>query len=235
VVRPAGWWTPAVHALLAYLESVGFAAAPRVRGTDGLPTEILTYIEGRSGKDAWAEVADDAGLARFARLLRAYHDAVAGFRPPAGAVWMTSREELQPGQVVCHGDFGPWNVVWRDGRPVGILDWDCAGPGLAIDDVAYAIEYTAPFRDDDTCVRWLAYEQPPDRRRRIATFAEAYGLETTEGLVDHVIRVQRAGIDRVRMVAARSLEPQSGWVAEGHLDELAARAAWSERNRALFE
>ncbi|WP_033432008.1 phosphotransferase [Saccharothrix syringae] len=30
------------------------------------------------------------------------------------------------GEVACHGDFGPWNVVWRDGRPVGVLGWDYA-------------------------------------------------------------------------------------------------------------
>lgn len=25
--------------------------------------------------------------------------------------------------LVCHGDYGPWNLVWQGIKPVGILDW----------------------------------------------------------------------------------------------------------------
>jgi hypothetical protein len=43
-VRP---WTPAVHALLRHLESVGFPGAPRVLGIDAVAGhEVLTYVEG---------------------------------------------------------------------------------------------------------------------------------------------------------------------------------------------
>jgi hypothetical protein len=48
VIRDAGPWTPAVHALLRHLEDTGFAAAPRLVGS-GLDTdgrEMLTFIEG---------------------------------------------------------------------------------------------------------------------------------------------------------------------------------------------
>ncbi|MGV9364612.1 phosphotransferase [Amycolatopsis sp. NPDC003731] len=63
--------------------------------------------------------------------------------PASGLTWFTGT-----GEVVCHGDFGPWNVVWRGGQPVGILDWDYARPAPRLHDVAYALEYVAPFRDD---------------------------------------------------------------------------------------
>src|SRR5438067_13757944 len=49
VIRDAGPWTPAVHALLRHLEDAGFAAAPRLVGS-GLATdgrEALTFIDGR--------------------------------------------------------------------------------------------------------------------------------------------------------------------------------------------
>jgi hypothetical protein len=42
VRRTAGAWTPAVHALLAHLESKGFPGAPRPRGLDESGREILT-------------------------------------------------------------------------------------------------------------------------------------------------------------------------------------------------
>ncbi len=234
VHRPTGWWTPSVHALLSHLESAGFTYSPRVLGTDEHGREILTHIEGDAGKDAWAHVVPEAGLRRFAQLLRAYHDAVEGFRPAPDAVWLCTERSLRAGELVCHGDFGPWNVVWRDGKPVGLLDWDCAGPGRRVDDIAYALEYAAPFRDDETCVQWLRYPSPPDRKRRMAVFADAYGWPSTDGLVDEVLRVQRAGVEAVRLLAARGLQPQADWVAAGHLDELAARVAWTEANRGLW-
>ena len=46
VLRPAGPWTPAVHALLRHLERAGFAGSPRVVGDgyDGQGREVLTFI-----------------------------------------------------------------------------------------------------------------------------------------------------------------------------------------------
>jgi len=29
--------------------------------------------------------------------------------------------------VFTHGDLGPHNILWKDGRIVGIIDWECAG------------------------------------------------------------------------------------------------------------
>jgi hypothetical protein len=42
VRRPAGAWTPAVHALLSHLDSVGFRGAPRPLGIDEHGREVLT-------------------------------------------------------------------------------------------------------------------------------------------------------------------------------------------------
>jgi hypothetical protein len=235
VYRPANYWTPAVHALLRHLEACGFPYAPRALGFDDQGREILTYIPGSAGPAGWAAVVPETGLVRFAHLLRDYHDAVRGFVPPAGTVWAFGTGAPAPGESLCHGDFGPWNVVWRQGQPVGLIDWDFAGPAPALDDVAYALEYAVPFRDDATALKWLAYDRPPARRRRIEVFAAAYGLESTAGLVERVSRRQRLDIARVRALAARGVEPQATWVATGGLQELAARAVWTERHRSLFE
>jgi len=235
VRRPTYPWTPAVHALLRHLEAVGFPYAPRVLGFDGDGNEVLTYLEGESGPQGWAKVADDAGLTRFARLLRDYHDAVAGFRPPDEHRWYTGQSGMGDHELICHGDFGPWNIVWQGEQPTGILDWDYARPGPRMHDVAYASEYVVPFRDDAECLRSLRYPRPPDRRHRLELFAGSYGLTSTSGLVDAVIETQRDGIGQVRELADAGHQPQVDWVAGGLLGELANRVAWSQAHRHLFE
>ncbi|GAA0230441.1 aminoglycoside phosphotransferase family protein [Actinomadura nitritigenes] len=235
VRRPVQPWTATVHALLEHLEAVGFPYAPRPLGVDEQGREVLTFIDGDSGPQGWAKVADDRGLSVFARLLRDYHDATVGFSPPEQAVWASGPSALGEGQVVCHGDFGPWNVVWRGDHPVGIIDWDFVGPAPRLHDVAYALQYVAPFRDDAECLRWLHFPQVPDRRRRLERFCTAYGLTTPLGIVDAVIDRQRQNIDLVRRLASQGHEPQATWVREGLLEELDRRLAWSRSNRHLFE
>ncbi|MFC8290639.1 aminoglycoside phosphotransferase family protein [Streptomyces sp. NPDC057242] len=235
VRRPVRPWTPSIHALLRHLEEAGFAYAPRPLGFDEEGREVLTFIEGDSGAAGWAKVVDDRGLRNFARLLRDYHDACAGFSPPPGATWSAETGGSNHDETVCHGDFGPWNVVWQGNQPVGIIDWDFARPAPRLHDVAYALEYVAPFRDDTECLRWLRYPTPPDRRRRLETFCTAYGLDSTSGVVSAVIGRQRDNAGLVRRLAEQGHEPQATWVADGLLAELDSRITWSSTHRHLFE
>ena len=184
----------------------------------------------------WAKIVPEDGLRAFARFLRRYQDATVGFEPPpGGARWAFRSGGAGPGEVICHGDFGTWNVVWRGDTPVGLLDFDFAEPGDRLLDVAYALQYAAPFCDDEESVRFHAYPGPPDRRRRIEVFAEAYGLAGTDGLVDAVIERQALDVHHVRSLAARGYEPQRTWVRRGTLDDLATRVQWSRDHRSLFE
>jgi hypothetical protein len=232
VRRPLQPWSASVHELLRHLEDIGFPYAPRVKGVDDEGREVLTYIEGESGTAGWAKVVDERGLVAMARLLRGYHDAVRGFVPAAAAGWAGFEGG---GEILLHGDFGPWNLVWQGTQPIGIIDWDYAWPGRPIHDVAYALEYVAPFRDDELCRRWLAYPGAPDRRRRLELFAEAYGLESSAGLVDEVLAQQQAVWERARRLAAQGMQPQAEWQQTGFLDTTADRLRWTRDNRALFE
>ncbi|GIJ49148.1 phosphotransferase [Virgisporangium aliadipatigenens] len=234
VRRPLYPWSDTVHLLLEYLESIGFPYSPRFLGIDGDGFEVLSYVDGESGADGWAPVVGDAGLVAMARLLRDYHDAVAGFTPPPGAEWSTHPGPVGEGEVVCHGDFGPWNLVWKGDRPIGIIDWDLAWPAPPMHDVAYALEYVAPFRDDAEAVRAMRHPAPPDRARRVERFATAYGLTDTSGLVDAVIAQQELVLSRAHRLADAGVQPQAGWRAAGDFDAVVERIAWSRANRALF-
>src|SRR5215212_1013457 len=87
VRRSTGPWTPAVHALLRHLEEVGFDGAPRVLGIDEQGREVLTYLFGDVPRRASPEIMTDGVLVELGRLLRRYHDAVAGFELPSGVTW----------------------------------------------------------------------------------------------------------------------------------------------------
>lgn len=227
--RPLQFWSPAVHGLLRYLEVADFPA-PHVVAVDG-GSEVLSWIDGESGPAGWAKVVPEAGLRRWARLLRRYHEVVAPYMPPADSVWSSRVGTCADDEVVCHGDFGPWNAVWRGDEVIGLIDWDHAHPAPTTFDVAYALEYTAPFRDDETCLRWLGYSGPPDRRRRIEVFCEAYGIDVPNDVSALVADVQRQGLQVCEALGRRGVEPQATWIREGYLEECRARIRWTESAR----
>lgn len=236
VVRhPLHPWSDATRMLLRHLQAVGFPYSPRLVGhEDG--ADLLSFIPGASGSDGWAPVVEDEGLAACAQLLHAYHQAVAEWRPAVDPTWFDGSVGTGgSGQLVCHGDFGPWNIVWNGTTPVGLLDFEYARPGDPLDDVAYALEYVVPFRDDATCLRWHRFTKPPDRQRRLKLFAEAYGLASVDGLVDQVITGQRGQVELVRRLADRGDRRQLDLVARGYLLELQGRVQWSVAHRHLME
>lgn len=235
VHRPTGWWTPAVHKLLKHLEAIGFKYSPRVLGFDKEGREILSFIDGDSGKDGWEKIVSDEGLKKYAKLLREYHNAVNDYRPLDDSEWAYAHGGVKAGEIICHGDFGVWNIVWRDDEPVGIVDWDFALPASPRYDILYALEYSAPFRDDETCIKWHHFPDVPDRRHRINVFADAYGLTDLGNIVDGVADLQRTVGQYEEVLAKQGLEPQASWVAEGDLLTIEKRAKWTENNRCLFE
>jgi len=176
VRRPTHAATPAVHALLAHLERVGFDGAPRVLGTDERGREVLSYVPGRAvlaAEERWWQ-GDDA-LASVAGLLRRYHDAAASF-DPAPHRWARPVPAAFRDGLVTHNDPNLDNVVFRGGRAVALIDFDLAAPGSAVWDVACAARLWAPLgeeRDLPAPLRGRALE-------RLALFADAYGLSARD-------------------------------------------------------
>ena len=209
--------------------------SPRVLGFDEQGREILSFIEGESGKNGWEKIVGDGGLRKYAKLLREYHDAVAGYHPPPNSEWAYSKSGIKNGKIMCHGDFGVWNIVWKDNEPVGIVDWDFVVPAKPRYDILYALEYSAPFRDDEACLKWHHFPEVPDRKHRIAVFADAYGLNNLGDIVGDVAKMQRTCGQYEADLAKRGLQPQVDWVANGDLEEIEKRAKWTETNRQLFE
>ncbi len=235
VHRPVHYWTSAVHGLLEYLDSVGFESVPRVLGFDEQGREILNFIKGESGPAGWAKITSDEGLSRFARYLRKYHDAVRDYKPSADSKWAYGHDQLEPGEIICHGDFGPWNIVWDGDEPVGIIDWDMARPAKPEFDILYALEFATPFRNDEEAIKWHHFTEIPDRKHRIAVFLEAYGTDLIPDIAKKVADMEREVNVGARTIASHGIEPQATWLKDGTLAKFDDQAKWIEDNKHLFQ
>jgi Ser/Thr protein kinase RdoA (MazF antagonist) len=219
VRRPAGPWTPAVHALLEHLWSAGFRGAPRPLGIDERGREVLTYAAGRVPWPSHFDLLEPrAALVRAGRLLRDLHDAAAGFTPPADARWNVGipadRDEL-----IVHHDVAPWNLVV--GESWVLIDWDNAGPGSRLWDFAYAVHGFVPMSAHPD---W----QRTDAPQRLRVLAGAYGLDETQRRALVPLLAARTGAmhDFLRDQAARGVQPWLTHWNTGHGD------AW--RNDAAY-
>jgi Ser/Thr protein kinase RdoA (MazF antagonist) len=216
VRRETGPWTPAVHALLRHLEAVGFDAAPRVLGIDEHGREILSYVEGDVPWPPTDFLWDDETPFAVGALTRRYHDACAGFVAPPDARW---RMGEAVGEVICHHDIAPWNVVFRDRQPVALIDWDFAGPGTRLWDLAYAAWRFGPLYAERPGER----ADPVASARRLRLLCDGYGLERRDGLLDAAVRRMHAMHD---LLVAGESPATLRLVAEGHHFAALDDAAW---------
>jgi len=181
VHRRAGGWTSAVHALLVHLQRVGFGAAPEAIGMDEQGRAVLRFVPG-DVYPGWPDplpqwmLQDEVTLIAAATLLRRYHDSLDGFVSPPDAQWRF----VAPGthELICHNDWSPANAVFRGHVPIVMLDWDSAGPGSRLWDLASASYRWVPLNPRTT---------PPTlavKAARFALFCDAYdaGVKTADVL-----------------------------------------------------
>lgn len=192
------------HVLL-HLERVGFDAAPRWLGVDDQGREILSWVEGETFTDRrrmHPYIGDSPSRISFGdeqitgamRLLRRYHD-----------VFETD--------LICHGDFGPWNLVWRHGLPVAMIDFDDVHAGEASEDVAYALRMFVSYG--------FAAEEPAALVKRTRKALDAYGQPfDVPTILEHEYDLAEARCRR------------NGW--ERQLVKLPIERAWLAANRGLF-
>jgi len=228
VRRPAGPWTPTLHALLTHLAGKGFPS-PKPLGVDERDREILTFLPGRATALPWPPVLLTLdGVRQVGALLRRYHDAVADFALPEPAVWMHGPQALAPGEIVIHGDFGPHNLIWDGDKLTGLIDFELARPGRWEEDALFALLRVAHQRPDEATSR-KGFAGVPDRRGRVLAFAEAYGAPA-ERLMAHAVPVQAAELDRIERLGGAGLEPWATFLRKGLAEEARTELAWLEAN-----
>lgn len=202
---------------------------PKPLGLDGAGREVLEYIEGRAATWPWPEalIAGD-GVAQIGGMLRACHRAVADFAPAEPVSWRDGAGRPSAGEIILHGDFGPYNLIWREGTLVGAIDWDLARPGLPIEEAAFAAIHCVPLRPDRVAAA-MGFQRPPDRRERLIAFARAYGAFAPRELIAEAIEAQARDIARIERLGGAGLEPWATFLASGLARRTRSERRWLQR------
>jgi aminoglycoside phosphotransferase (APT) family kinase protein len=220
VIRPTRSHSASVHSLLQHLESVGFDGAPRFISVDAdHGTETVSFLDGETTDYPLAETfRTGQAMVSAAKLLRRLHDATTGF-DGSGYPWFLPARS--PVEVICHGDFAPYNCVIRDGEVVGVFDFDTAHPGPRLWDLGYL------------AYRWVPLVSPlnldgfgtlTDQGRRLPLLCAAYGTDRIEEVLDQAHQRVLAMVDTIRSFAAAGHAGFQAHIDEGH-DELYLRDA----------
>ncbi|GLY94687.1 phosphotransferase [Actinoplanes sp. NBRC 103695] len=120
------------------------------------------------------EARSEEALVAAAELLRQLHEAARTYRP-TNTEYRFHPHPPRKGEVVSHGDLGPWNTAYRDGRPVAFIDWDAAGPIDPLVDLAAAAWEFVPLGPPEQ-LRQAGFDPLPDIADRLRLFVDAYGL-----------------------------------------------------------
>lgn len=220
VRRPAGFWSVSVDALLRHLYDVGYEGAPRSLGFDDQGRHVLEYV---TGDVPMPFVPGDhaAAARRVGTLIRDFHDAAAEFTPPADARWNVAvPPDAQ--DLVVHHDLAPWNLVCGADRWV-FIDWDGAGPGSRLWDLAYAAHGFVPLRPDVPVAAAAA---------RLAALADGYRLDESgrRQLADLMVPRILGMYDLLRDGRRTGAQPWAGLWDRGHGEVWSADAGYTERH-----
>jgi len=235
VVRPSTSHSPTLHALLRHVRERGFDGVPEPRRLDADGREWLTFIAGDVPLFPFPEWSQsNEALASTARLLRQFHDATVGFDPPPGATWNTELADAEGGDVFCHNDVCPENVVYRNGQAVALLDFDFAAPGRREFDLSAFATMCVPLDAPEDATRSGRGNGDPFTRLRV--IADAYGLAPGRSeLVDLISeRAAGGGAFVKRRVDAGIPAFVAMWEATGGQERYDRRRLWFETEREHF-
>lgn len=215
VRRTVGPWTLAVHQLLVRLRAEGITEVPEPRGVDQDGREVLSYSVGvvpgyPLPEWVWAETI----LLAAGRLLRRIHDASTAL-VGEDLVWQLPTHH--PAEVICHNDFAPYNLVFRNGQLCAVIDFDTASPGPRIWDLAYLAYRLVPLTDSAED----GGPPAPDRAGRLQLLIDSYEMPYEPA---ELLAVVAARLDELAVFTdARA--------AETGRDDFAEHAAMYRRDR----
>ncbi|MBR6366668.1 MAG: phosphotransferase [Lachnospiraceae bacterium] len=217
VYRPANVWSADVHKFLDFLIDNGFTNVPKPYGLTDDGNEILSFVPGKAyNYPLPKEYLEDEMLIGAAKLLKRYHEVgskyIANLR--GDEPWMLPK--VEPVEVMCHGDYAPYNVTLVNAEPIGIIDFDTLHPGPALWDIAYAVYRWVPFTSPENPDH---YDDLAEQIRKVKVFLDAYGAteEQREALPDMMVKRLTALVNYMTAQAGDGNEDFAKNVEDGHV------------------
>jgi hypothetical protein len=215
VIRPTDPWSSTIHLLLKHIRDEGFTAGPQFISVDS-HNEVLSFVEGDTyNYPLLGAIASETALVTAAQLLRAFHDASKSFlnhNPIEKMTWMLpTRAEAD---VICHGDFTPYNVALTGNSVTGVFDFDTAHPAPRLWDVAFSAYCWAPLKVD----AGSELNSIEIQEQRTRQFCDAYGLngESRIQLVSTVVERLESMVAFMFTEAENGSEKFQKDITEGH-------------------
>ncbi|MGE7596397.1 phosphotransferase [Peribacillus frigoritolerans] len=214
--------SPKIHKLLKHLENKGFSYAPKFLGIDEKRREILSFIEGEAGNYPLKEYmwSDDV-LMGIAKMLRLYHDAVSDFSFDDS--WQPIDNTPQQPEVLCHNDFAMYNIIFNRKKPMGIIDFDVAGPGPRLWDIAYTLYTCVPLSrfhlsEAGEKVYYHSLQHGTRIKQRIRLFLESYGEGIEADYLEMVLLRLEGLCKTITRKASEGDIAFQKMIEEGHLE-----------------
>jgi Ser/Thr protein kinase RdoA (MazF antagonist) len=158
-----------------------------------------------------------------------YHDCTTSMTDLTGP-WPGKSTAGLPVEVVCHGDLAPYNLVYRGGSPIGIIDFDNGAPGSRIEDLAYFAYRTAPLSAESN-YRDAGWPPDVDRYGRLRTILDVYGdLDRADMLPEIAVLRLAEMVGWIRARAERGDPSVAVHVKENHIGIYQADMAWIRAN-----
>lgn len=180
--------SPSVHRVLDHLEAQGLSGVPRFIEVDSDGFEYLSYIEGTCeiSPTAWQSPSMHTSAAAFLRQL---HEALSSFPIDPADSWAYAYSDTSKHDIICHNDFGLYNLITDQDDCIGVIDFDLCGPAPRLRDVAYAAYWLVPLSFHAHDMKPYTLADAASGSQRLKAFCAVYGIPLQSDLFDMVSEI----------------------------------------------
>jgi thiamine kinase-like enzyme len=184
VIRPLEKWSENIHLLMNHFYNNGLPV-PKIIKID----QEYEYTEYINGEMIHPKKWTDEGLFEIGKMVKKLHEIAKNFVQKKNMEWKPwYLRELGKPEICSHGDIAPWNIITKNNKPIGIVDWEYAGPIDTIIELARVCWLFPQLHDDDI---GKLYDLPPPEKRgeQIKIILDAYELNKNDrkGFIEKIM------------------------------------------------